>query len=236
MLAKLRWSFHNWMFYYGLLDSDMANFLLIDDHSIITTGLWLLLSKEFPGSHINTANTGLQAFDHLREKEFDVVVLDLNLPDIDSVQVLDQIRTKNTETKVLIFSMQPEEVFAKRMYDLGANGYLCKTANDEEIVKAANCLLSGKSYFSERFIHKMTDDLINKRSSNPFDKLSKREFEITMYLIQGIPMSRISIIMNLHKSTIGTYKAKVYEKIGVDNTIALKQVAEQFSIHVSVIN
>jgi DNA-binding NarL/FixJ family response regulator len=116
------------------------------------------------------------------------------------------------------------------MYSLGANGYLNKTASDSEILKAVNSVINGINYVSDKFIQKMTDDLINKRSSNPFEKLSKREFEITILLIKGFSMNKISEIMNLHSSTVGTYKAKVFEKIGVDNVIDLKEIAELFSI------
>lgn len=208
----------------------MLRILLIDDHSIITTGLWLILNKEYPGSVIDVANTGERAFSFIKSENYDLVTLDLNMPDVDSTNILNQIKIRNENSKVLIFSMQPEEVFAKRMYRLGANGYINKTASDSEILKAVNSVLNGINYVSDKFIQKMTDDLINKRSSNPFDKLSKREFEITILLIKGFSMSKIAEVMNLHSSTVGTYKAKVFEKIGVDNVIDLKVSAELFSI------
>jgi two-component system, NarL family, invasion response regulator UvrY len=208
----------------------MLKILLIDDHSIITTGLWLILNKEYPGSIIDVANTGESAFSFIKSENYDLVTLDLNMPDVDTTNILSQIKIRNENSKVLIFSMQPEEVFAKRMYSLGANGYINKTASDSEILKAVSSVLNGISYVSDKFIQKMTDDLINKRSSNPFDKLSKREFEITILLIKGFSMSKISEVMNLHSSTVGTYKAKVFEKIGVDNVIDLKESAELFSI------
>jgi two-component system invasion response regulator UvrY len=208
----------------------MLKILLIDDHSIITTGLWLILNKEYPGSKIEIANSGESAFNLIKSENYDLITLDLNMPDVDTTNILSQIKIRNEKSKVLIFSMQPEEVFAKRMYSLGANGYLNKTASDSEILKAVNSVLNGINYVSDKFIQKMTDDLINKRSSNPFEKLSKREFEITILLIKGFSMNKISEIMNLHSSTVGTYKAKVFEKIGVDNVIDLKEIAELFSI------
>jgi DNA-binding NarL/FixJ family response regulator len=208
----------------------MLKILLIDDHLIITTGLWLILNKEYPGSVIDVANTGESAFSFIKSENYDLVTLDLNMPDVDTTNILSQIKIRNVNSKVLIFSMQPEEVFAKRMYRLGANGYINKTASDSEILKAVNSVLNGINYVSDKFIQKMTDDLINKRSSNPFDKLSKREFEITILLIKGFSMSKISEVMNLHSSTVGTYKAKVFEKIGVDNVIDLKESAELFKI------
>jgi two-component system invasion response regulator UvrY len=206
------------------------NILLIDDHSIITTGLWLILNKQYPNSHIDIANSGLSAFDFFKKQDYDLVFLDLNLPDEDSSNILIQILNKNELTKVIIFTMNPEEQYARRFYELGAKGYLNKSATDAEIIKAVNIVLDNKNYISEKFMLKMADDFINKRTNNPFDKLSNREFEITLLLVKGIAINKIAQSMNLHPSTVGTHKAKVFEKIGVDNIISLKESALLFGI------
>jgi DNA-binding NarL/FixJ family response regulator len=208
----------------------MLKILLIDDHSITTTGLNLILSIAYPSSKIDIANTGSSAFSLIKNEKYDLVFLDLNIPDEDSSNILSYILASNANAKVIIFSMNKEEHYAKRMYDLGARGYLNKSADDAEILRAVNIVLNNKNYVSENFIIKMTDDLINKRSKNPFDKLSRREFEIMLLLIKGMSLNKIADILNLHPSTIGTYKAKVFEKIGVDNIISLKEFAVIYEV------
>ena len=142
----------------------MLKILLIDDHSITTTGLNLILSKAYPSSKIDIANTGSSAFSLIKNEKYDLVFLDLNIPDEDSSNILSYILASNANAKVIIFSMNKEEHYAKRMYDLGARGYLNKSADDAEILRAVNIVLNNKNYVSENFIIKMTDDLINKRS------------------------------------------------------------------------
>ena len=81
----------------------MLKILLIDDHSIITTGLWLILNKEYPGSKIDVANTGESAFSFIKSENYDLVTLDLNMPDVDTTNILSQIKIRNENSKVLIF-------------------------------------------------------------------------------------------------------------------------------------
>jgi DNA-binding NarL/FixJ family response regulator len=210
----------------------MLRILLIDDHSIITTGLQILISRAYPQSKIDIANDGKVLYEFIKKDKYDLVFLDFNIPGEDSSSILSHILTFNPETKVIIFSMNNEDQYAKRMYNLGAKGYLNKSANDAEILRAIEIVLSNKTYLSENFILKLTDDLIYKRSDNLFDKLSKREFEVMLLLIKGLPSFKIAETLNLHTSTIGTFKSKIFEKIGVDNIISLRETAELNGIEI----
>jgi DNA-binding NarL/FixJ family response regulator len=123
--------------------------------------------------------------------------------------------------------MNAENMYAKRYLKLGAMGYLRKDASGPEIIKAISTVLNNKRYISPELNEKLLTDLqSNHPAENPFDKLSPREFEIVQHLANGNSVAEISQKLNLHTSTIGTHKARIFEKLECKNIIELNNLAK----------
>ena len=209
----------------------MPNILLVDDHSIVRTGLKLLIHDFLPHTNIDEANDGNSALEKIKQKNYDLVVMDVNMPNTDSFGTLQTILTINSSIKVIMFSMNAEEVYARRYLKMGAMGYIRKDAPNSEIEKAITSVLNNKSYVSQELTQKMLYDLHSKtESENPFDKLSTREFEIVQHLAQGDSVAEISKKLNVHTSTVGTHKARIFEKLHCHNVIDLTNLAKAHNV------
>ena len=209
----------------------MAKLLLVDDHTIIRTGLKLLIQASFAHCRIDEANDGNAAFEMIKEHDYDLVVMDVNMPNTDSFGVLQTILALKPSTKIIMFSMNSEEIYAKRYLKLGAIGYLKKEASNDEIIKAITLGLNNKRYVSQELKKILLTDLkSSSHSGNPFDKLSPREFEIVQHLVQGDSVSQISGKLQLHTSTIGTHKSRIFEKLDCHNVIELINLAKIYKV------
>ena len=205
----------------------MPEILLVDDHSIVRTGMRLVIEDFLAHTKIDEAENGATAFQQIKNHNYDLVVMDVNMPQTDSLGTLQTILAFKPSTKIIIFSMNAEEVYAKRYLSMGAMGYLRKDASNEEIKKAITTVLNNKRYISPELNEKLLSDLQTKnKSENPFDKLSPREFEIVQHLSQGDSVAEISHKLNLHTSTVGTHKARIFEKLQCHNIIDLTNLAK----------
>jgi two-component system invasion response regulator UvrY len=209
----------------------MPDILLVDDHSIVRTGLKLLIHDFLPHADIEEADNGGSAVRKIKEKNYDLVVMDVNMPETDSFGTIENILALKPGTKIIMFSMNAEEVYAKRYLKLGAMGYLRKDAPNNEIEKAINTVLNNKTYVSPELTQKLLLDMKSKNETeNPFDKLSAREFEIVQHLAQGDSVAEISKKLNVHTSTVGTHKARIFEKLQCHNIIDLTNLAKAHNV------
>ncbi|MEO8822653.1 MAG: response regulator transcription factor [Ginsengibacter sp.] len=204
----------------------MPKILLVDDHSIVRTGLKLLINDFLPHASIDEAQDGESALQKVKQDYYDLVVMDVNMPHTDSFGTLQAILALKPSTKIIMFSMNAEEIYAKRYLNLGARGYVRKDAPNDEIERAINTVLNDKTYISPSLTQKLLSGLHSKNvTENPFDKLSSREFEIVQHLAQGDSVAEISQKLAVHTSTIGTHKARIFEKLRVHNVIELNNLA-----------
>lgn len=209
----------------------MPDILLVDDHSIVRTGLKLLLLDFLSHVDIDEAHNGDSALIKIKQKDYDLIVMDVNMPETDSFRTLETILAFKPSTKVIMFSMNAEEVYAKRYLKMGAMGYLRKDAPNHEIEKAITTVLNNKTYVSPELTQKLLSDMqLKSKSDNPFDRLSTREFEIVQHLAQGDSVAEISKKLNVHTSTVGTHKARIFEKLHCHNIIDLTNLAKAHSV------
>lgn len=209
----------------------MPELLLVDDHSIVRAGLKLLIEGFFAHSKIDEAYDGDSAFEKIKNHNYDLVVMDVNMPNTDSSGILQTILSFKPSIKIIMFSMNAEDIYAKRYLKMGAMGYLRKDASNNEIIKAVSTVLNNKRYISQELNEKLLTDLqLNHQSENPFDKLSPREFEIVQHLAYGNSVAGISQKLNLHTSTIGTHKARIFEKLECKNIVELNNLAKAHKI------
>jgi two-component system invasion response regulator UvrY len=203
--------------------------LIIDDHTIVRTGI-KLLTKPRLNAETDEAANGKEALKRIREKAYDIVLLDINIPDTDCGKLLSTILSLLPKAKILVFSMNEEDLFAKHYLKLGARGFLSKNSSDNQIIKAIQQVLNGKRYISPELVEILAEDIAGIKSSNPFELLSERELAVVGYLIKGSSIAEICEITNLHPSTIGTYKARIFEKLAIKNLVDLTELARIYNI------
>lgn len=200
-------------------------FLLVDDHVVIRTGLRVLLTDLYRFAQIHEATDGESMLKKLREHQFNLIIMDIQMPNTESTGLLNTVITRYPTAPVLIYSMSPEAIYAKRFIKAGAKGFLSKEAPLSELKKAIHQVLSNKKYLSEAMIEILTDEIHQNKPSNPFSMLSPREFEIVSMLLNGNTLSDISRTLNIQPSTVATHKARVFEKLNVKNILELKDLA-----------
>ena len=204
--------------------------LLADDHGVVRMGLSLMVKKLRPDAFVDEAEDYQQVMSIIKEKTFDLAILDLNMPNGNFQEALQAIKSKNPQTKVMIFSSQDENLYAVRYLKMGADGFLHKLASEETINKALAKMLDKGSYMSEEVKDSLIFDKLNKQetANNPLEILSDREMEIAERLINGEPMKSISNDLNLHSSTISTYKGRILEKLNIQS---IPELIKIFDLH-----
>jgi two-component system invasion response regulator UvrY len=207
----------------------MHTILIIDDHSIVRTGIKLLV-KDHLTVTTDEAPDGKTALKKIKEKKYDLLLLDINIPNTDCGKLLSIILTISPNTKVLIFSMNEEDLFARHYLKSGAKGFLSKKSSDAEILQSIQKVLSGKRYISPQLVQLFGDDIAGGKNINPFETLSERELSVVSHLLKGNSISSISEIMTLHPSTVGTYKTRIFEKLAIKSLIDLTELARIYNV------
>ncbi|MBS1570234.1 MAG: response regulator transcription factor [Bacteroidetes bacterium] len=207
-----------------------ASFLIADDHVIVRRGLRNLLHDQYHASDISEVATCKELLAVLNARSFTLLLLDLQLTDGSTLDHLGKICEEHPEMKVLVYTMRSEEVYAQRVLALGGAGYLSKESNEEEVVRAIRQVLQGKEYVSTS----IEDHLQEKDESaknNPLHLLSDRELGVMDDLLAGLGVKEISLRLGLQPSTVATYKARLFDKLGVTNLLDLQRLAKAHRHH-----
>lgn len=204
----------------------MKRALLVDDHVIARMGLKVLLKDMFPGAEIEEAQNGDEAEDRIKNSDFDLCLLDLNMPKTDSISLLKKMLMTRPNLKVLVISMNSEEVFAVNVLKSGALGYISKENSFDVIRDAIKRVLDNKKYMSDKVLNMLLDNEGKVQSfSNPFNKLSDRELMVAKLVIEGYSTKQIADKASLQLSTISTYKGKIFSKLQITNAIELFELS-----------
>ncbi len=205
--------------------------LLADDHSVIRTGLKYLLARYFPMPEVQEVESCFDLMETLEEKDFSHLILDLQLGDCNSLEILPDIFRKYPRIYVLIYTMSSEEIFGRRLIQMGAHGFLSKEAEEKTVIKALRRFLIQGSYLGENLSAQLNDEQeFPEPSNNPFDQLSDREMTVLIYLLKGHRVKEISNKLDLGISTIATYKVRLFEKLGVNNLADMHRLADIYHI------
>jgi two-component system invasion response regulator UvrY len=208
----------------------VKKFLLVDDHVVVRSGVKILLSQIFNPSEIDEAGDGDTVIELLKHHQYDLIIMDIQMPKTDTLGLMEYILIKFPDTKVLMFSMSAENIYAKRFLKAGACGFVSKDASLDEITKAINQVLNNKKYISPALASRLAEESFFDNPRNPFDKLSRREFEIASLLLSGQTLSEIAQSLNLQISTVGTHKGRLFEKLNVSNILELKELATTYNL------
>ena len=203
----------------------MIQVAIVDDHQIVRTGFRELLSEDSSLSIAFEAATGDEALDKLRMTQCDVLLLDISLPGKSGVDVLRTVRQRHPDIKVLMLSGFSEESYALAMIRNGANGYLCKDCDREDLLRAIRMVSTGRRYVSSRTAELLADEMSGERSSVLHEALSDRELQVFLRLARGESVSDIAGQLHLSVKTISTYRSRVTEKLNIASNAELATYA-----------
>lgn len=203
----------------------VKNILLVDDHSVVRTGMKVILLDYYTQLRIVEAQDGEEALRVLKKERVDLVLLDLQIPNTDTIGLVELISIKYPQCYILVFSMLPENIYARRVLKAGASGFLPKDTTQEEIKRAFDFAFANKKYISQALSERLVNEVADNGSISPFENLSHREFEIVSLLLAGNSLAKISDLLNIKPSTTGTYKTRIFEKLQVASLFELKELA-----------
>ena len=204
------------------------NFISADDHSIVTQGMSFILKDLYNGATVYQIESFSEIIKVLNSTTIDLLILDINFPDGSSLNLLPTLKKIQPDLKILIFSSYHEDIYAIRYLSAGANGYLNKLSSEEEIKHAIKTVMTSGKYTSKNIQDKIMDSYILKKPSNPLEQLSNREIEIAKFLVDGRSNIDISKSLNIKKTTVSTYKNRIFEKLSIDTLSGLIQIFQLY--------
>ncbi|MCE1188391.1 MAG: response regulator transcription factor [Ignavibacteria bacterium] len=192
----------------------MLRVFIADDHLLIREGLKKILKSE-PGIELaGESGNPLEIVPLVLQEDPDILILDLNFPGKNGLEILKELKSERPAIKVLILSMNPEDRFAKKTLQAGASGYISKESAAEELVKAIRKVAGGGKYISETLAEFLAQDL-NTPPKNSIESLSDREMEVLIGMAKGKSQVEIADELFLSPNTINTYRSRLLEKLGL---------------------
>lgn len=203
------------------------NILIVDDHPIVRHGLRLLLETRGAAKRVGEAADAAEAMERLREGGWEVMVLDIDLPDRSGLEVLRDAKARWPTLPVLILSIHPENMLAVRLLKSGAAGYLNKDSAPAELVEAVRRVAAGGRYISAAMAQLLAEQIGTDPAREPHERLSEREYQVFRLLAAGKTVGEIAEQLHLSVNTVSTYRARVLEKLGAANNAGLMRYAAE---------
>ncbi len=216
-----------------MIDNRVTIFLA-DDHTIVREGLAKLLEGEPGFQVIGEAENGREAVRKVEQLKPDVVLMDIAMPMLNGIEATRQIKKLLPRTKIIILSMHSHERYIKELFSLGASGYLLKDSTGDDIIKAIRAAQSGDTYLSPSVSRLIIEDYVSTKKKSfreqLYSTLSNREREIFQMIAEGRTTREISEILCISRSTVKTHRAKIMEKLRLENISQLIQFAIKVGI------
>jgi len=203
----------------------LINVLIADDHDIVREGVKQIVADTTDIVVGGEARTGNEVIAEVRGRKWDVVILDLNLPDRAGLEVLSQLRSMAPQLPVLVFSMHRQPSYATRALKAGASGYVSKDSAREHLVAAIRKVARGERFLTPELAETMIFGVVDATGENVHERLSDREFQVLCLIAAGKPPREIATELSLSVRTVGTHRARLLAKMGLKNNAQLVQYA-----------
>jgi DNA-binding NarL/FixJ family response regulator len=203
----------------------MKKVLLVDDHSIVREGLRNLIELESDLEVAGEASSGIEALKLIRKNQYDIVVMDISMPDKNGVDTLHDLKHVAPDLPVLILSGYAEEQYALNLMRSGCKGYLSKDADSEEVIRAIRVIANGKRYISSELAELMTNELTHPSDKLLHETLSSREFQVFFKLAGGLSATEIGEELCISVKTVSTYRTRILEKMNLKTNADLTYYA-----------
>jgi DNA-binding NarL/FixJ family response regulator len=205
----------------SLSDQKPITFLLADDHSLIRQGLLFVIEDISPDSRIFQASNLQQALESVKNNEIDIAIIDAHFPDGNSLTILPEIKKIRPEIKILVFTGIDENTQSLKYINAGANGFLSKMSEEDEIENALQKMLQYGEYISPLTQSLLLSSLRNPKGANPLLRLTEREFQIAELYAEGFGNLEIANKLDVKQNTISTIKKRMFEKLEIENIVEL---------------
>jgi two-component system, NarL family, invasion response regulator UvrY len=199
--------------------------LIADDHPVVRHGLKQILNTDADMKVVGEAKNGNEAMELARKLEWDVAVLDYSMPGRSGLELLAEMKREFPQRPVLVLSMHPEELHARRVLKAGGAGYMNKESAGEELAAAIRKVVNGGKYVSATLAERLAVELAPESQKPPHETLSDREYRVMWLLASGKPINRIAKEMFLSPSTVSTYRVRILRKLGLSSNAELVQYA-----------
>ncbi len=203
----------------------MIHVAITDDHPVVIRGLQDVLEPVSGFQVMWTANSAAETYAQLDQEVPDVLLLDVNLPDIQGTEVCRQITGKYPGLKVLGLSSFDQSSYVKKMLENGASGYLLKTVDGTELTKAIIKVSEGGQYLHRPIQERLTREVLGQEDATTIPKLTRREKEVLTLILEECTTSEIAKRLFISQSTAETHRLNLIQKLGVRNTAGLVKIA-----------
>lgn len=180
--------------------------------------------------HFEQASTGSEVLEKIKTHTYDLIILDITLPDKSGLDILKALKDQGRKIPVLVMSMYPEDQYGMRVLKAGAAGYITKDSPPENIVEAVQRILQGKKYVSESMAEQLIVGLDVDSEKNVHELMSDREFQVLVLIASGKTVSEIAAELNLSVPTISTYRARILDKLRMKTNAELTRYAIQLGL------
>ncbi len=209
----------------------MINVLIADNHPIVRHGIKKVLETRDDMKVQSAVGTTTELFQALAEATPDVLLLEMDIPEINGIATLRKMKQHYPDVKVLIYSGQSEDVYALSTIRAGASGYLSKTAEQGALTTAIEKVSRGGMFITNELAQRLAFDEGTQKPRRFFRKLSTREVEVLKMLANGKRNKEVAMGLNLNEKTVSTYKARLMKKLNVDNMVDLLQQAKALELY-----
>jgi len=199
--------------------------LLVDDHMVVREGLIRVLDPAANNWVLTEATTGHQALDLLARSEFDLALIDLSMPGMTGLELVQRIKSGFNRVRILVLSMHAEEQYAMRAFKAGAHGYVTKDIAARELVGAVRKVAAGGAYVTESLAEKFVQQLNGSSDAPRHAQLTDRELEVLRRVAAGQPLTAIGDALHLSVKTVSTHKTRIQEKLDLSSTAELIRYA-----------
>lgn len=208
----------------------MKRILIADDHEIVRRGLRQILTDEFPKLQVGDASDARSAVEAVRKQAWDAVLLDINMPGRSGLEVLEELKRLRPAMPVVVLTAFPEEDYAVRAFKLGASGYVTKESASDELLAALRKALTGGRYVTASLAEKLAASIAGDAPATPHETLSNRELQVLRLIARGRTIKEVAAELALSEKTIGTYRARLSEKMGLSTNVELARYALQHKL------
>ena len=195
----------------------MINILIVDDHLIVREGIKRIIDDVPDMNIVAEASSGQEAIDLILENLYDLILLDISMPEKNGLQTLKLIKKHKKNTPVLMLSMHSEEQYAMRTIKAGASGYMTKETASHQLVTAIRKINGGRKFISKEVAELLTTDLYHDEDKDPHENLSDREFEIFKLIASGKTIKTIASDLSISPKTVSTFRSRILKKLDLRN-------------------
>ncbi len=196
----------------------MSSIIIIDDHDIVRAGIKDIAQRVCNKCSIEEASDAEKGLEKIRNAQFNAAIVDISLPDKDGFEVVSSIKQFSPDTKILVFTMHSDKVYAKKILELGAEGFVSKEAITGELEVALKKILNGGRYISKKCAEEL---LFSDEETSEHEKLSCREIQVLRLMADGNQASSIAEKLNLSVKTINTYRSRIMQKMKISSNAGL---------------